>query len=181
MNVPTAPAEREKARERETYEEECRGANQWNNTDFNAILLKPREVTQLSPGSPWLSTIYPHHTDKQFVKKDTQDDPDSRIQQFKKKTKELRILDSKTAQNLSIFLGSFRLPYEEIRDIVLQVDEERLSESLIQLGAAVSRDAVRPHSTVWLQRGSDRDCMLLDTGLSVGSICTALIYAHYAD
>uniref|UniRef100_A0A673GUG6 Protein diaphanous homolog 2-like n=1 Tax=Sinocyclocheilus rhinocerous TaxID=307959 RepID=A0A673GUG6_9TELE len=33
---------------------------------------------------------------------------------------------------LSIFLGSFRLPYEEIRDIVLQVDEERLSEALIQ-------------------------------------------------
>uniref|UniRef100_A0A8C7Z8W2 Diaphanous-related formin 2 n=1 Tax=Oryzias sinensis TaxID=183150 RepID=A0A8C7Z8W2_9TELE len=49
-----------------------------------------------------------------------------------KKAKELRILDAKTAQNLSIFLGSFRLPYEEIRDIVLQVDEERLSESLIQ-------------------------------------------------
>uniref|UniRef100_A0A4W5MFR7 Diaphanous-related formin 2 n=1 Tax=Hucho hucho TaxID=62062 RepID=A0A4W5MFR7_9TELE len=32
----------------------------------------------------------------------------------------------------AIFLGSFRLPYEEIRDIVLEVDEERLSESLIQ-------------------------------------------------
>uniref|UniRef100_A0A8C4FEA2 Diaphanous-related formin 2 n=1 Tax=Dicentrarchus labrax TaxID=13489 RepID=A0A8C4FEA2_DICLA len=57
---------------------------------------------------------------------------DDRMQQFKKKAKELRILDAKTAQNLSIFLGSFRLPYEEIRDIVLEVDEERLSESLIQ-------------------------------------------------
>ncbi|KAG7224782.1 hypothetical protein INR49_013495 [Caranx melampygus] len=33
---------------------------------------------------------------------------------------------------LAIFLGSFRLPYEEIRDIVLEVDEDRLSESLIQ-------------------------------------------------
>jgi len=33
----------------------------------------------------------------------------------------------------AIFLGSFRLPYEEIRDIVLQVDEDRLSESLIQV------------------------------------------------
>uniref|UniRef100_A0A3B3YU36 Diaphanous-related formin 2 n=1 Tax=Poecilia mexicana TaxID=48701 RepID=A0A3B3YU36_9TELE len=55
-----------------------------------------------------------------------------RLPQFKKKAKELRILDPKTAQNLSIFLGSFRLPYEEIRDIVLEVDEERLSESLIQ-------------------------------------------------
>uniref|UniRef100_A0A8C7Z8X2 Diaphanous-related formin 2 n=1 Tax=Oryzias sinensis TaxID=183150 RepID=A0A8C7Z8X2_9TELE len=57
---------------------------------------------------------------------------DDKVPQFKKKAKELRILDAKTAQNLSIFLGSFRLPYEEIRDIVLQVDEERLSESLIQ-------------------------------------------------
>ncbi|XP_054453352.1 protein diaphanous homolog 2 isoform X2 [Anoplopoma fimbria] len=66
------------------------------------------------------------------VKKDVKDETDDRMQQFKKKAKELRILDSKTAQNLSIFLGSFRLPYEEIRDIVLQVDEERLSESLIQ-------------------------------------------------
>lgn len=66
------------------------------------------------------------------VKKDMKDETDDRMQQFKKKAKELRILDSKTAQNLSIFLGSFRLPYEEIRDIVLEVDEERLSESLIQ-------------------------------------------------
>ncbi|XP_040903514.1 protein diaphanous homolog 2 isoform X3 [Toxotes jaculatrix] len=66
------------------------------------------------------------------VKKDVKDETDDRIPQFKKKTKELRILDAKTAQNLSIFLGSFRLPYEEIRDIVLGVDEERLSESLIQ-------------------------------------------------
>uniref|UniRef100_A0A8C7ZC44 Diaphanous-related formin 2 n=1 Tax=Oryzias sinensis TaxID=183150 RepID=A0A8C7ZC44_9TELE len=60
------------------------------------------------------------------------DETDDKVPQFKKKAKELRILDAKTAQNLSIFLGSFRLPYEEIRDIVLQVDEERLSESLIQ-------------------------------------------------
>ncbi|XP_044062188.1 protein diaphanous homolog 2 [Siniperca chuatsi] len=66
------------------------------------------------------------------VKKDVKDETDDRMTQFKKKAKELRILDAKTAQNLSIFLGSFRLPYEEIRDIVLEVDEERLSESLIQ-------------------------------------------------
>uniref|UniRef100_A0A8C4FC84 Diaphanous-related formin 2 n=1 Tax=Dicentrarchus labrax TaxID=13489 RepID=A0A8C4FC84_DICLA len=66
------------------------------------------------------------------MKKDVKDETDDRMQQFKKKAKELRILDAKTAQNLSIFLGSFRLPYEEIRDIVLEVDEERLSESLIQ-------------------------------------------------
>uniref|UniRef100_A0A087YF09 FH2 domain-containing protein n=1 Tax=Poecilia formosa TaxID=48698 RepID=A0A087YF09_POEFO len=67
------------------------------------------------------------------VKKDVTDETDDRVPQFKKKAKELRILDPKTAQNLSIFLGSFRLPYEEIRDIVLEVDEERLSESLIQV------------------------------------------------
>ncbi|XP_051929352.1 protein diaphanous homolog 2 isoform X6 [Hippocampus zosterae] len=66
------------------------------------------------------------------VRKDTKDETDDRMTQFKKKAKELRILDPKTAQNLSIFLGSFRLPYDEIREIVLQVDEERLSESLIQ-------------------------------------------------
>lgn len=38
----------------------------------------------------------------------------------------------------AIFLGSFRLPYEEIRDIVLEVDEERLSESLIQVRVSSS-------------------------------------------
>ncbi|XP_065325885.1 protein diaphanous homolog 2 isoform X6 [Pelmatolapia mariae] len=66
------------------------------------------------------------------VRKDLKDENEEKVPQFKKKAKELRILDAKTAQNLSIFLGSFRLPYEEIRDIVLQVDEDRLSESLIQ-------------------------------------------------
>jgi len=30
-------------------------------------------------------------------------------------------------------LGSFRLPYEEIKNIILEVDEEKLSESLIQV------------------------------------------------
>uniref|UniRef100_A0A8C3V1R0 Protein diaphanous homolog 2 n=1 Tax=Catharus ustulatus TaxID=91951 RepID=A0A8C3V1R0_CATUS len=37
-----------------------------------------------------------------------------------------------TLAELSIFLGSFRLPYEEIKNIILEVDEEKLSESLIQ-------------------------------------------------
>ncbi|XP_078219693.1 protein diaphanous homolog 2 isoform X5 [Callithrix jacchus] len=50
----------------------------------------------------------------------------------KKKVKELRILDPKTAQNLSIFLGSYRMPYEEIRNIILEVKEDMLSEALIQ-------------------------------------------------
>lgn len=38
----------------------------------------------------------------------------------------------------AIFLGSFRLPYEEIRNMILEVDEEKLSESLIQVCEDVS-------------------------------------------
>ncbi|XP_073918768.1 protein diaphanous homolog 2 isoform X2 [Castor canadensis] len=49
----------------------------------------------------------------------------------KKKMKELRILDPKTAQNLSIFLGSYRMPYEDIKNIILEVNEDMLSEALI--------------------------------------------------
>uniref|UniRef100_A0A4X2K7I4 Diaphanous related formin 2 n=1 Tax=Vombatus ursinus TaxID=29139 RepID=A0A4X2K7I4_VOMUR len=49
----------------------------------------------------------------------------------KKKVKELRILDGKTAQNLSIFLGSYRMSYEDIKNIILEVNEDMLSESLI--------------------------------------------------
>uniref|UniRef100_A0A8C5FDG0 Diaphanous related formin 2 n=1 Tax=Gadus morhua TaxID=8049 RepID=A0A8C5FDG0_GADMO len=44
----------------------------------------------------------------------------------------MTVLCASCSISTAIFLGSFRLPYEEIRDIVLQVDEERLSESLIQ-------------------------------------------------
>ncbi|XP_041936470.1 protein diaphanous homolog 3-like isoform X1 [Alosa sapidissima] len=51
---------------------------------------------------------------------------------IKKRIKELKVLDPKIAQNLSIFLGSFRMPYEEIRRIILEVDEEQLSEPMIQ-------------------------------------------------
>lgn len=51
---------------------------------------------------------------------------------IKKKIKELKVLDPKVAQNLSIFLGSFRMPYEEIKKIILEVDEEQLTESMIQ-------------------------------------------------
>uniref|UniRef100_A0A8D2AZI7 Diaphanous related formin 3 n=1 Tax=Sciurus vulgaris TaxID=55149 RepID=A0A8D2AZI7_SCIVU len=51
---------------------------------------------------------------------------------IKKKIKELKFLDSKIAQNLSIFLSSFRVPYEEIKMMILEVDETRLAESMIQ-------------------------------------------------
>ncbi|XP_049622606.1 protein diaphanous homolog 2 [Suncus etruscus] len=50
----------------------------------------------------------------------------------KKRVKELRVLDAKTAQNLSIFLGSYRMPYEDIKNIILEVNESMLSEALIQ-------------------------------------------------
>lgn len=34
---------------------------------------------------------------------------------------------------LAIFLGSFRVPYEEIKIMILEVDETQLSESMIQV------------------------------------------------
>lgn len=64
--------------------------------------------------------------------KKEQDGGDDKKQGQKKKVKELKILDAKTSQNLSIFLGSFRVPYEKIRDAVLEVDEKILTESLVQ-------------------------------------------------
>nr|XP_054588378.1 protein diaphanous homolog 3 isoform X2 [Nothobranchius furzeri] len=51
---------------------------------------------------------------------------------IKKRIKELKVLDPKIAQNLSIFLGSFRIPYQEIRRMVVEVDEEQLTEPMIQ-------------------------------------------------
>ncbi|XP_026530552.1 protein diaphanous homolog 2 isoform X2 [Notechis scutatus] len=65
-------------------------------------------------------------------KKTVENVEENKIIMPKKKVKELRILDGKTAQNLSIFLGSFRMPYEEIKHIILEVDEAKLSEALIQ-------------------------------------------------
>lgn len=50
--------------------------------------LNANEVTQV------LFSFHP------AVKKDLKEENDDRMQQFKKKAKELRILDSKTAQNL---------------------------------------------------------------------------------
>ncbi|XP_009079767.1 PREDICTED: protein diaphanous homolog 2, partial [Acanthisitta chloris] len=66
------------------------------------------------------------------AKKPVEESDEKKASQPKKKIKELRVLDGKSAQNLSIFLGSFRLPYKEIKNIILEVDEEKLSESLIQ-------------------------------------------------
>ncbi|KAF7244937.1 hypothetical protein EYD10_08893 [Varanus komodoensis] len=69
---------------------------------------------------------------KTNFKKAMEDTEEKKMTMPKKKVKELRLLDGKTAQNLSIFLGSFRMPYEEIKNIILEVDEEKLSEALIQ-------------------------------------------------
>ncbi|KAM9833453.1 protein diaphanous homolog 1 isoform 2-T7 [Syngnathus typhle] len=57
---------------------------------------------------------------------------DEKNQVQKKKVKELKVIDSKSSQNLSIFLGSFRLPYEEIKICILEVNEKVLTESMVQ-------------------------------------------------
>ncbi|KAM7389190.1 hypothetical protein PAMP_023183 [Pampus punctatissimus] len=43
---------------------------------------------------------HPAERVRYLVKKDVKDETDNRVSQFKKKAKELRILDAKTAQNL---------------------------------------------------------------------------------
>ncbi|XP_028291128.1 protein diaphanous homolog 3-like isoform X1 [Gouania willdenowi] len=64
------------------------------------------------------------------AKKEEEDLEDKKS--IKKRIKELKVLDPKIAQNLSIFLGSFRMPYEDIRRMIVHVDEDQLSESIIQ-------------------------------------------------
>ncbi|XP_065815133.1 protein diaphanous homolog 1 [Labrus bergylta] len=61
-----------------------------------------------------------------------QDGADDKKLVQKKKVRELKVIDSKSSQNLSIFLGSFRLPYEEIKNAVLEVNEKILKESMVQ-------------------------------------------------
>ena len=52
----------------------------------------------------------------------------------KKKTKELKVLDPKAAQNLSIQLGGAlkHITYEELRRCVLRCDTQVLTENLLQ-------------------------------------------------
>ncbi|XP_065437229.1 protein diaphanous homolog 3 isoform X1 [Chrysemys picta bellii] len=64
------------------------------------------------------------------VKKEEEDFEEKKS--IKKRIKELKVLDPKIAQNLSIFLGSFRVPYEEIKMMILEVDETQLAETMIQ-------------------------------------------------
>ncbi|XP_052005619.1 protein diaphanous homolog 1-like isoform X2 [Xyrauchen texanus] len=65
------------------------------------------------------------------VKKDQEASEEKKTAQ-KKKVKELKVLDSKSSQNLSIFLGSNRLPYEEFKNVILEVDEKLLTENMVQ-------------------------------------------------
>ena len=47
--------------------------------------------------------------------------------------RDLYILTDPLSPCAAIFLGSFRMPYEEIRRMVVEVDEEQLTESMIQV------------------------------------------------
>lgn len=78
-----------------------------------------------------LTLAFSAQTKSSKVKKE-QDGTDDKKMAQKKKVKELKVLDGKTAQNLSIFLGSFRLPYEEIKNVLLEVNESVLTESMVQ-------------------------------------------------
>ncbi|XP_067949319.1 protein diaphanous homolog 2-like isoform X2 [Watersipora subatra] len=49
-----------------------------------------------------------------------------------KKNKQLRILDGKSGQGLSILLGSVKAPYKELRRRILAVDEQLLTQTLIE-------------------------------------------------
>lgn len=65
------------------------------------------------------------------IKKDQEGSEEKKNTQ-KKKVKELKVLDSKTSQNLSIFLGSNRMPYEEMKNVILEVNEKVLTENMVQ-------------------------------------------------
>uniref|UniRef100_G3UPZ3 Diaphanous related formin 2 n=1 Tax=Meleagris gallopavo TaxID=9103 RepID=G3UPZ3_MELGA len=67
------------------------------------------------------------------AKKAVEKQEEKKTEQSKKKNKVLRVLDGKTSQNLSIFLGSLRMPYEEIKNIILEVNEEKLTETFVQV------------------------------------------------
>ncbi|VDP72220.1 unnamed protein product, partial [Schistosoma curassoni] len=49
-----------------------------------------------------------------------------------RKTKKLRYLDDKVAQNLSILLGSLKVPYDELRRRILTVDESLLTPNMLE-------------------------------------------------
>ncbi|XP_038063096.1 protein diaphanous homolog 2-like isoform X2 [Patiria miniata] len=50
----------------------------------------------------------------------------------KKKAKAFKVLDAKTGQNLAILLGSLRVPHQNMKRWILEVDENHLNEGMIQ-------------------------------------------------
>ncbi|XP_071382511.1 protein diaphanous homolog 1-like [Centroberyx affinis] len=78
-----------------------------------------------------LTLAFSSQTKTSKAKKEQEGAEEKKVTQ-KKKVKELKVLDSKSSQNLSIFLGSFRLPYEEIKNVILEVNEKVLTESMVQ-------------------------------------------------
>ncbi|XP_062380249.1 protein diaphanous homolog 1 [Sardina pilchardus] len=65
------------------------------------------------------------------TKKDQEGADEKKVAQ-KKKVKELKVIDGKTSQNLSIFLGSNRMPYEDLKNAILEVNEKVLTENMVQ-------------------------------------------------
>ncbi|KAL4229773.1 Protein diaphanous 1 [Mactra antiquata] len=49
-----------------------------------------------------------------------------------KKGKELKVLDPKSGQNLSILLGSIKVPYDEIKRRIVEMDEDNLSVAMVE-------------------------------------------------
>nr|XP_036873161.1 protein diaphanous homolog 1-like [Manis javanica] len=76
-----------------------------------------------------LTQTFSAQTTTPKAKKDEEDGEEKKSVQ---KKKELKVLNAKMAQRLSIFLGSCRLPYEEIKNVILEVNEAVLTESMVQ-------------------------------------------------
>ncbi|XP_052277098.1 protein diaphanous homolog 2-like isoform X5 [Dreissena polymorpha] len=49
-----------------------------------------------------------------------------------KKGKELKVLDPKSGQNLSILLGSIKVPYKELHRRIIEMDEENLTAGMVE-------------------------------------------------
>ncbi|XP_061164716.1 protein diaphanous homolog 1-like isoform X2 [Saccostrea echinata] len=68
------------------------------------------------------------------VKKPVKKDAEVEVANEKKakKVKDLRVLDPKSAMNLSMLLGSLKTPYKEIRRRIVEVDKEHLTTGMLE-------------------------------------------------
>lgn len=68
------------------------------------------------------------------AKKTTERDSGDKTMTVKKTVTDLRVLDAKSAQNLSILLGGSlkHMPFEQIKTLLLRCDVEKLSASVLQ-------------------------------------------------